>query len=97
MDLHAALWGACWEEEASRPPWRGFRPHLSVGQVRGRPALVRVLEGLRRSWYPVDFGVDRVSLIRREDPPDDIFRVACEVPLGGAAELGRAGGGPREA
>jgi hypothetical protein len=27
--------------------------------------------------------VDRIRLIRRGDPPDDIFEVAREVPLGG--------------
>ena len=81
-ELQAALWEAAWGRDAPRPPWRRFRPHLSVGQVRGRPALVRLLEELRRGWQPVDFGVERVSLIRREDPPDDVFRVVRELPLG---------------
>ena len=82
--LQRALWAACWEGEAPRPTWGRFRPHLSVGQVRGRPAMLRLLDALRRSWQPVTFAVEGVSLIRREDPPDDIFRVAHQVPLGEA-------------
>ena len=83
LELHEALWGATWDGPAPRPPWRRFRPHLSVGQVKGGPAMLRLLDELRRGWQPVRFPVDRISLIRRGDPPDDIFRVACEVPLGG--------------
>jgi poly(A) polymerase len=82
--LQRALRAACWEAETPRPTWSHFRPHLSVGQARGRPAMLRLLDTLRRSWQPVTFTVADVSLIRREDPPDDVFRVAHRVPLGGA-------------
>ena len=81
--LQRALWAACWEAETPRPTWGRFRPHLSVGQARGRPAMLRLLDGLRRSWRPATFAVEGVSLIRREDPPDEVFRVAHRVPLGG--------------
>jgi hypothetical protein len=81
--LQRALWAACWEAEPPRPTWHRFRPHLSIGQARGRPAMLRLLDGLRRSWQPVTFTVVDVSLIRREDPPDDVFRVANQIPLGG--------------
>jgi poly(A) polymerase len=86
--LHAALWGATWAGAAGpRPPFRRFRPHLSVGQVRGRPAMLRLLESLRRTWQPLRFEAQCISLIRRDEPPDDIFRVAAELPLGGAEIL----------
>jgi 2'-5' RNA ligase len=80
--LQRAVWSACWEGEAPRPTWGRFRPHLSVGHARGRPAMLRLLDGLRRSWQPVAFPVKSVSLISREDPPDDVFRVAHRIPLG---------------
>jgi 2'-5' RNA ligase len=80
--LQGALWSACWEGEAPRPTWSRFRPHLSVGQARGRPAMLRLLDVLRRYWQPVTFLVEHVSLIRREDPPDDVFQVAHWIPLG---------------
>jgi 2'-5' RNA ligase len=46
--LQRAVWSACWEGEAPRPTRGRFRPHLSVGQARGRPAMIRLLDGLRR-------------------------------------------------
>jgi 2'-5' RNA ligase len=80
--LQRALWSACWEGEAPRPTWGRFRPHLSLGQARGRPAMLRLLDGLRCHWQPVTFEVECVSLIRREEPPDDVFQVAHRIPLG---------------
>jgi 2'-5' RNA ligase len=82
--LQRALQAACWEAEPPRAAWNRFRPHLSVGQARGRPATLRLRDGLQRSWQPITFTVESISLIRREDPPDDIFRVAHRVPLGRA-------------
>lgn len=64
---------------------RGFAPHLSVGQVRGRDAPRRareLREELESRWCPVEFVADGVCLIARDDPPDDVFRVAREVGLG---------------
>ena len=45
--------------------------------------MLRLVDGLRRSWQPITFAVEGVDLICREDPPDDVFRVAHRVPLGG--------------
>jgi hypothetical protein len=45
--------------------------------------MLRLLDTLRRSWQPVTFTVEAVSLIRREDPPDDAFRGVRRIPLGG--------------
>ena len=60
----------------------GFTPHLSVGQVRGNQRLGELQEELQTSWQPISFKAKQVSLIWRNLPPDDIFRVALEVPLG---------------
>jgi len=58
-----------------------FQPHLSVGQVQGKEEMHRLVEELQAAWKPVNFRVDRASLIWRRDPPDDVFRVAEEIPL----------------
>jgi hypothetical protein len=75
---------AWWQGNPPRPPRGRSRPHLTVGQARGRPAMLRLVDDLRRQWRPVTFAVGGVSLIRRADPPDDVFRVAHRVLLGEA-------------
>jgi 2'-5' RNA ligase len=63
----------------------GYTPHLSVGQVRG-PEAVRRAEELRAQlqagWQPLRVAVREVSLLWRNEPPDDVFRVAERVALG---------------
>lgn len=61
----------------------GFRPHLSVGQVRGRAALERLRRRLQENWHPLRFTVRRVSLIWRGAAPNDVFRVDRQICLGG--------------
>lgn len=60
----------------------GFTPHLSVGQVRGEAALKELTHALRGGWQPLSFAVTQVSLIWRDEPPDDVFRVDRNVSLG---------------
>ena len=67
--------------DVSRQP-AGFTPHLSVGQVRGDDALKTLLAKLQASWKPLLFEADRISLIWRAQPPEDIFRVDRHVQLG---------------
>jgi len=62
----------------------GFTPHLSVGQIRGRAPALRLQGALQAAWQPASFAVREVSLIWRNDPPDDLFRVAHSVELGQA-------------
>ena len=61
---------------------RGFTPHLSVGQVRGRQAMSRLKRELQGNWRPISFQITEASLIWRNPPPDDVFRVDRVVSLG---------------
>ncbi len=61
----------------------GFIPHLSLGQVREKAGLARLLESLGRSWQPVDFKIDELYMIWRKEPPEDVFQVAHRLRLGG--------------
>jgi len=63
-------------------PRQAFQPHLSVGQVQGKAEMLRLVRELQAAWQPVRFAVSDISLIRRGEPPDDVFRVAATVPLG---------------
>jgi len=60
-----------------------FIPHLSVGQVQGRLNMEHLLQRLQQDWKPRSFVVREINLIWRGDPPDDVFRVAHGVALGG--------------
>jgi 2'-5' RNA ligase len=60
----------------------GFTPHLSVGQVRGRAAVTRLIRTLEERWSPISFAVDEVCLIWRDPPPEDVFRVDRVIRLG---------------
>lgn len=69
------------DDQSRRPA--GFTPHFSVGQVRGRDNLHRLLDELQSRWSPIRWTVGEVALIWRGDhPPDDVFRVAGSVSLG---------------
>jgi 2'-5' RNA ligase len=61
----------------------GFRPHLSVGQVNRKADAERLLASLAAGWRPLRFLADHVAMIRRDDPPDDVFRVEQTIGLGG--------------
>ena len=60
----------------------GFTPHLSVGQVLGHERLLALEADLQAKWEPLSFFVQHVSLIWRNRPPDDAFRVDRRSPLG---------------
>jgi len=80
--LQAALQDALPDcDDAARYP-EGFTPHLSVGQARGAQALVKLRDTCRANWTPLRFCVRHISLIWRGKPPDDVFRVDRDVPLG---------------
>jgi RNA 2',3'-cyclic 3'-phosphodiesterase len=59
----------------------GFTPHLSVGQVSRQQAR-SLCDRWQADWRPLVFRVTQVSLIRRNDPPDDVFHVGLVLPLG---------------
>ncbi len=60
----------------------GFTPHLSIGQAHGRTHLEQRLQYVRHYWKPITFTVTALYFIWRNDPPDDVFRIGCQIPLG---------------
>ena len=80
--LQEALWRAVPDCDDVRRFAGGFTPHLSVGQA-SRAELAGLLDGLRCDWRPIRFRAERVSLLYRGRPPDDVFRVDRHVGLGG--------------
>jgi 2'-5' RNA ligase len=84
--LQTALWRVVPDCEDTRRHEGGFTPHLSLGQVRGREALSELLAEVQRAWSPIHFLASEISLIWRNDSPDDAFRVGQAVRLGGRVE-----------
>jgi 2'-5' RNA ligase len=82
--LEAALRAAAPDCDEQARHEGGFHPHLSVGQFGGRAEEVPAfIDSLSAGWRPLRFVASVVSLIARGDPPDDVFAVEAEVPLGG--------------
>jgi len=80
--LQTTLWRQFPGYDGTRSFKDGFTPHLSVGQVRGDRACENLLSALQESWAPITFTAERVSLIWRNAPPDDTFRVYRHFELG---------------
>lgn len=82
VQLHNALWRVVPDCDDVRRHGGGFTPHLSLGQARGRPRTLRLREELQAAWKELRFTVTEVGLIRRGDPPDDVFKVAERLAIG---------------
>ena len=80
--LQEALWQVVPECDDTRNHPGGFTAHLSIGQARTSVEVHDLVDELQASWRPLRFVVDRISLIRRNAPPDDMFRVDQEIRLG---------------
>ena len=84
VDLQTRLWQLVPDCSEVRDFPGGFTPHLSVGQAPGRKAaLERVKEWQDSSWRPLKFEVFVISLLARNDPPDDVFRIEAVISLRG--------------
>lgn len=80
--LQTALWQVVPDCDDVRRFGNGFTPHLSVGQIKGKTQMEQLREQLQAAWRPLSFIVKEISLIRRNQPPDDVFNIAGTVRLG---------------
>jgi 2'-5' RNA ligase len=92
VQLQAALQEAAPDCDDASSHARGFVPHLSVGQAREHETMSALKQTLQAYWQPVSFVVDRVSLVWRREPPDDVFRVDRTIALAGEPSEQDAGG-----
>lgn len=80
QDLHQALREAAPDcDDTARFP-SGFTPHLSVAQAARREA-VALCARWQAAWQPLCFTLTHVTVIWRNEPPDDVFRTGPTVPL----------------
>ena len=80
VKLQAALCQSMQEAGGSGTS-KPFQPHLSVGQVTGRAKMLALVDQLQAAWSPLRIRISSVAMICRNEPPDDVFRVAVEIPL----------------
>ena len=59
----------------------GFRPHLTVGQFKGKQQVEQMQRKFQETWQPIKFLVNCVFLISRSD--NDPFEVRKVIPLRG--------------
>jgi 2'-5' RNA ligase len=76
VNLQTLLWKTFPDCNNVRQFSGGFTPHLSIGQFHGKNSAARLIERLERKWKPLRHSVSEFFIIRRGDPPDDVFRVA---------------------
>ncbi len=79
--LHQALRGELPDCSDTARFTGGFTPHLSLGQVHSREVEARCGRW-QATWRPLVFTLEKIHLIWRNDPPDDIFRRGPVLPLG---------------
>jgi 2'-5' RNA ligase len=82
IKLQTLLWEVVPDCNEVRKFTKGFTPHLSVGQARGRDIAKRFISDFQAGWASVKFTVSDICLIWRNDPPDDAFRVDRNIQLG---------------
>jgi len=60
---------------------KGFIPHLSVGQIKGKDNLEALLKNLRSNWSPLNFKITSVYFIAREKQKLSEFKIKKEISL----------------
>ena len=83
MQLQAALQNVAPDCHEVCHHAHGFTPHLSIGQARGHDAMSVLKRTLQAYWEPLSFAAREISLLRRDKPPDDVFRVDRSIALEG--------------
>ena len=60
---------------------KGFKPHLSVGQIKGKNNLEALLKNLQSNWSPLNFKITSVYFIAREKLKLSEFKIKKEISL----------------
>lgn len=61
---------------------KGFRPHLSVGQIQGKKTLLDIIENQLVNWVEIRFLLNEIFFISREKSKNSIFEIKKRIPLG---------------
>lgn len=59
----------------------GFRPHLSVGQIKGKNNLLAIIKNLQESWNEIEFLLSEIFFISREKNKTSKFEIKKRIQL----------------
>ena len=59
----------------------GFRPHLSVGQVRGKKKMMDLLQELQNDWQAIKVLIKGIFYIVRDQDKNSPFKIVEEIPF----------------
>lgn len=59
----------------------GFRPHLSVGQIKGKSELLELINVLQRDWIEIEFLINEIYFISREKSKMSKFEIKKQIHL----------------
>ncbi|MHA2283790.1 MAG: 2'-5' RNA ligase family protein [Promethearchaeota archaeon] len=55
---------------------KGFRPHLSVGQIKGKNNLHKTITDLQANWEEIKFMLNKIFFIAREESKNSKFKIS---------------------
>jgi len=59
----------------------GFKPHLSVGQIKGKNNLLEIIKNLQESWKEITFLLSEIFFISREKSKISKFEIKKRIQL----------------
>ncbi|MFX1365484.1 MAG: 2'-5' RNA ligase family protein [Promethearchaeota archaeon] len=59
----------------------GYRPHLSLGQIKGKSKLENIINKLQKEWNEINFLLDKVHFISREQEKRSKFKIIKSIGL----------------
>lgn len=59
----------------------GYKPHLSLGQIKGKSKLDKVINKLQKNWKEVNFLLNKVHFISREQNKISKFEIIKSISL----------------
>lgn len=59
----------------------GYKPHLSLGQIKGKSKLDKVINKLQKNWKEISFLLDKVHFISREQNKISKFEIIKSISL----------------
>ncbi len=59
----------------------GFRPHLSVGQIKGKNNLLEIIESLQANWKEIEFLLSEIFFISRKKNKNSKFEIKNRIKL----------------